>query len=195
MCSIRRVGPVGRLNSDYFLAHQQIPLSILAFHINSASAYLRARILVSVSSKSPCWPRAWAYPEEIIAVALSLVKEDNLISSDKYNDPSQCLFLAKERWDGRVFIVFDVFHDAYNPDSAHLPGQNDLPVTLVHLSRRNKVNVAPTPVMRKLNRELEELHNSTGLESRPPFSVDHANGQHPTYDRPRTCIILQSHTS
>ncbi|PHH75482.1 hypothetical protein CDD80_2352 [Ophiocordyceps camponoti-rufipedis] len=150
------------------------------------------RILISISRKSSHWSTAWTCPDEVMAVALGLINEDHLISSDGYNDASKCLFVAKERWDVRIFIVFDVYNQGYSPENAHSPGSNDLPVTLVILSRREHVKAAPTPIMLKANKELEQLHDRTGLGSRPPFSVDHANGQHPIYHRPRTCIILDN---
>jgi len=150
------------------------------------------RVVVSVPRKSPYWSKAWESSEEVIAVALRLIGEGDLVSPDAYDDPSRCLFVAKERWDERTYIVFDIFHDSYNYDEAHLPGRNDLPVVLVLLKQRGRVYNAPPPMMNRANTRLRELYDSTGWGSHPPFSVDHADGRYPTYWRPRSCIIVRS---
>jgi len=148
------------------------------------------RVLVAVSSKSPHWSTAWTSSEVVINLALELVIKHQLITCD-INTPYQ--LLATERWNRRTFLVFDLFHDLYDPDSAHLPGQNILPVISVSLYEKKEVaNLAGTPMSNQVNRDLQKLHNSTGIGSRPPFVVDHANGNVPTYRRPRN-VIDSSH--
>jgi hypothetical protein len=89
-------------------------------------------------------------------------------------DDDSVLFLAKEKWDLRGFIVFDMFNDGYDPDKAHLEEQNNLSVISVFQNER--VSVAGKPLAEKVNKDIRDLHNSTGLGSRPPFSADHADG-------------------
>lgn len=147
------------------------------------------RIVVSISRRSSYWSTARESSEEVISYVLRLLGEDDLVL-DKYDDPASCLFLAKERWDQRTYIIFDIFHTSYEPDTAHLPDRNSPPVTLIHLGRTGKkVHAAPVPITKKVNRKHEEIHNLTGLGSRPPFIVDHADDNYPTYCRPRTCIV------
>lgn len=73
---------------------------------------------------------------------------------------------------------------SYDPDSAHLPEQNDLPVIVVY-PQREKASFAGAPQRNRVNKQVQELHNSTGLGSRPPFAVDHADGKVPCYPNPR----------
>lgn len=86
----------------------------------------------------------------------------------------------------RIYIVFDLFHDAYNPDKAHLPSEYDLPVISVFLSQQESASIAGRPMANKVNSDIRALHNATGLGSRPPFFVDHADGKVPFYPNPRT---------
>ena len=82
--------------------------------------------------------------------------------------------------------MFDVYHDNYDPDRAHMHGQDDLPVIEVYLSRKQIARTAGTPTANKDNRDVRALHNATGPGSRPPFSVDHSEGKVPFYNNPRS---------
>lgn len=144
------------------------------------------RVLIMVSRRSPQWEKAWAFPEELIVIALRLAQESGLLPPCVQEDSSATRFLAKERWDGRVFIVFDVYHDTYDPDRAHMHGQDDLPVIEVYLSRKEVARMAGKPTANKVNGDVRALHNATGLGSRPPFSVDHSQGKVPFYNNPRS---------
>jgi hypothetical protein len=111
-----------------------------------------------------------------------------LLDADKLPEPT---LLVKERWSSRTYIVFDIFHDQYDPSTAHVPGQNDLPVTLIFLSKKGKeesasVGIAPRQIEDKVNNDVRDIHDATRLGSRPPFSVDHMNGNVPCYPNPRT---------
>lgn len=128
----------------------------------------------------------------MVDIALRLMQEEQLIPLDVQNHPSTIRVLAKERWDLRTFIVFDIFHDTYNPDTAHLPGQNDLPVISVFLSKSESASVAGTPMMNKINSDIRAIHRATGPGSRPPFIVDHSEGRVPYYPNPRTCRAITS---
>lgn len=145
------------------------------------------RVVIAVSRKSPHWAKAWVFGEELIALALRLMEEKHIISPNiTPNDPDAVRLLATERWDIRTYIVFDVFHGTYDPDTAHLPGENDLPVISVFLGQKESAGVAGRPMANKVNSDIRALHNSTGLGSRPPFFVDHADGKVPFYPNPRT---------
>ncbi|KAJ2892368.1 hypothetical protein MKZ38_009944 [Zalerion maritima] len=144
------------------------------------------RVLIVVSRTSPHWFKAWTSSEELITIALELMQEKQLISLDTQNDASVIRFLAKERWDLRTFIVFDIFHDTYNPDEAHLPDQNDLPVISVFLGQKESTSIAGRPMANKVNSDIRALHNATGPGSRPPFAIDHIDGKVPFYPNPRT---------
>ncbi|KID94941.1 hypothetical protein MAJ_09070, partial [Metarhizium majus ARSEF 297] len=145
------------------------------------------RVLVSVSSKSPYWSEAWESSLQVIETALGLLKESKLVCSDNA-EHAKPRFLVKERWNVRTFIVFDIFHDTYDPDTAHISGQNDLPVISVFLGETISMNVASSFVENEVNRKVQEIHDATGIGSRPPFSVDHMNGNVPCYPNPRTTV-------
>ncbi|KAJ0158284.1 hypothetical protein CTA2_11936 [Colletotrichum tanaceti] len=145
------------------------------------------RVVVAVSRKSPHWAKAWASGEEMVALALRLMEEKHLIPPGLTpDDPCAVKLLATERWDIRTYVVFDVFHDTYDPDTAHLPGENDLPVISVFLGRTESAGIAGRPMANKVNSDVRALHNSTGPDSRLSFFVDHADGKVPFYPNPRT---------
>jgi hypothetical protein len=150
------------------------------------------RVAIIVSKRSPHWLKAWASSDEVIAIALKLIHEERLIEFDAQNDASAVRVLAKERWDLRTYIVFDVFHHAYDPDNAHLQGQNELPVILVFLGREESASVAGTPIANKVNNDIRTIHDATGPGSRPPFVVDHKDGKVPFYPNPRSCTNITS---
>ncbi|TWU77384.1 hypothetical protein ED733_006057 [Metarhizium rileyi] len=143
------------------------------------------RILVSVSSKSPYWSEAWESSLQVIKAALGLLEESKLICSDG-NEHAKPRFLVKERWNVRTFIVFDMFYDTYDPNTAHLPSQNNLPVNSVFLGEKISMSVASNLVENEVNRRVQEIHDATGIGSRPPFSVDHMSGNMPCYTNSRT---------
>ncbi|PNY21252.1 Uncharacterized protein TCAP_07250 [Tolypocladium capitatum] len=144
------------------------------------------RVLVIVSQRSSHWDAAWTSPGEVVAVALSLAQQSGLLPQGVREDPSATRLLATEKWDRRIFIVFDVYHDTYNPDRAHLDGQDNLPVIEIYLSRKEIARVAGTPTANKVNRDIRAIHNATGPGSRPPFNVDHSEGKVPFYSNPRS---------
>lgn len=150
------------------------------------------RVLIVVSPASRCWSKAWTSSKELITIALRVLQQEELIPSDAHSDSSPITLLATERWDLRTFIVFDIFHDTYDPDTAHLPGCNDLPVVWVFFGRDERANVAGKPMENKVNNDIRALHDATGLGSRPPFVVDHADGKVPVYLNPRTIIRRQA---
>ncbi|CCF43617.1 hypothetical protein CH063_03117, partial [Colletotrichum higginsianum] len=115
------------------------------------------------------------------------MEEKHLISPNiTPNDPDAVKLLATERWDIRTYIVFDVFHDTYDPDTAHLSAEDHLPVISVFLSQKDSAGIAGMPMANEVNSDIRALHNSTGPGSRPPFFVDRADGKAPFYPNPRT---------
>lgn len=144
------------------------------------------RIVVIISKRSPYWWNAWVSDEEMVTIALRLMREKQLIPLNVQNCTSTIRVLAKERWDLRTFVVFDIFNDTYNPDTAHLPGQNDLPVISVFLGKNESASVAGTPMINKVNSDIRAIHDTTSPGSRPPFVVDYSDGKVPFYPNPRT---------
>lgn len=150
------------------------------------------RVFVAVSRKSPSYDDAWDSPEKTIRDAVHLLQERRLLPREAAAPTPR--FLAKERWH-RILIVFEVFHDAYNPDDAHLPGRNDLPVIAVSFSAKHGQQVhtesareADPRLQDQVNTQIRNLHDWHGMGSRPPFVVDHADGKVPTYANPRSLV-------
>jgi len=140
------------------------------------------RVVVNASKKGEHWTKAWESPEVVIETALGLLKDSNLVPLRPGTKPR---FLVKERFDARTFVVFDLSYDHYDPDTAH-EDQTELPVLIVYLGEKQNVYCAAGGMSRIINRMVREVHNDTGLGSRPPFSVDHADGNVPRYHKPRT---------
>jgi hypothetical protein len=142
------------------------------------------RVLISIGSQSSYLPEAWDQPEKMIKITLVLLEKEMMLSP---NYPADVLYVARERWGPRTHIVFDIFNVAYDPDMAHIEGQNDLSVIAVFFTRKEDVTVsnAGMPVANHVNKEVRDIHDLTGPKSRPPFSIDHADGKIPSYPNPR----------
>lgn len=145
------------------------------------------RVFVSVSQNSPLFNAAWDDPESVVADALHLVQRHGLVSS---NVTPASQLLAVERWN-RIHLVFDIDHSAYDAETAHLPGQNNLTVLAVQFSGKGSAGtetarLASSNLADEVNREIQEIHDLSGIGSQPPFIIDHANGKVPVYPNPRT---------
>lgn len=140
------------------------------------------RVFVSVSSRSPLFPVAWENPEMVIQDAIKLVIQQDLNPAN-----TAPRLLVVERW-SRIYVVFDLGHDNYKPETAHISGQNDLPVVAVDFSRDgiSTARAASTGLQDEVNKQIREIHDLSGLGSQPPFIIDHANGKVPTFPYPRT---------
>jgi len=142
------------------------------------------RVLVRISDGSPHWPHTCEEPmKDLMQHALDIIKEHGLAPVDAPNE--SVLLVAVDKWNKRASIVFDVFHDAYDPVNAHLPKQNDLPLIVVSLSKQH-ASLAGAPIANQVNKEVRELHDTHGLHSRAPFYVDHSDGRVPCYPNPRS---------
>ena len=152
------------------------------------------RIFVRVSFGSSYWRDTWPSFGEVMKDVLKIIKEHGLVSAYALDDSS--MLVAVDKWDKRALIVFDVFHNEYDPVNAHLPRQNDLPVIVVNLSKHH-ASIAGGPIANKINEEIRSLHDLHGLQSRAPFYVDHSDGKVPSYPNPRSCThrITQTHES
>lgn len=97
------------------------------------------RVLVIVSNKNATlWERSWSASEDILPVALGALEENHLLSSNPTENLEMKL-LAKQRWQTRVFLVFDISNTSYDAALGHLPEHNMLPVSIVHLSEKTQV--------------------------------------------------------
>jgi len=139
------------------------------------------RIFLSISSKSSHWAQIRESPEEAVRIAVELIKKENIIS--QWGEPK---LLVEERWNQRTDIVFDILHDDYKSEEAHLPGHGNLPVILVWLSKNEAVQVATLGIQNKVNDEVRETHRLSGDGGEPPFFIDHSNGKVPLFMNPRT---------
>ncbi|KAK7972425.1 hypothetical protein PG988_006559 [Apiospora saccharicola] len=145
------------------------------------------RVFVSVSPKNSYYPGAWMSPDAIVSQAIDLIQKNGLITP---TEPPIPRILLQERWN-RIHIVFDVFNNSYDPETAHLLGLNDLDVLEVYFSAQGGVDTKHTAIAKsglqaEVNKQLREIHDWTGVGSQPPFIVDHSNGHVPTYSHPRT---------
>lgn len=99
-------------------------------------------------------------------------------------------FLVREDWGRFAVLVFDVYHTAYNPSTAHIPA--NLPVVVIDVGKDTLRITHASPMMRSdVNNSVAEHHNLSGWDSRPPFIVDQTSGTPPTYDNPRNLSLLR----
>ncbi|KAI3390273.1 hypothetical protein diail_10671 [Diaporthe ilicicola] len=139
------------------------------------------RIFVSVSSRSQYWIQASQAAETISEVALNILEKNGLLPHS-----TAPKFIAEERFTTRTHLIFDIFYDDYLPENGHLPGQGELPVLHIWLSKGQGADTASNQIQRMVNDRVREIHDLTGTGSVPPFFIDHSNGQTPTFWHPRT---------
>lgn len=130
------------------------------------------RIFVSISRKSRFWPLAGESVTTIVDTALNLAKKHRLVEPEA-RDPR---LLVEERWGPRTHIVFDLHHNDYDSNTAHLPGRN-LPVIIVFLSTTESAQAASKLLEDRINQEVRDIHGSHTAGVQPPFIVDHTSGK------------------
>jgi hypothetical protein len=151
---------------------------------------MAVRVLLIVSKTNSFWTQSWSSTEETLVAALSALKKSQLV---KYQDDIEVplRILAKEKWDSKVFIVFDIFNFGYDPALGHLLEHNSLPVLVVQFSGKGEhTRIAEVGLRRRVNREICEVHNRNGIGGTPPYVVDHTAAV-PIYMNPRDPSLLQ----
>lgn len=139
------------------------------------------RIFVSISSQSQYWTQASQSAEAMGGVALDILQKNGFLTHSAVPR-----FVAEERFTTRTHLIFDIFYNNYQPETAHLPGQGDLPVLRVSLSKGQGADRLGSQAQRMVNDRIREIHDLTGTGSVPPFFIDHSNGKLPTFWNPRT---------
>lgn len=139
------------------------------------------RVLVSVSTKSAHWSQIDTSPQDAVDISMDLIKQ----KKDLIPELGEPRLLVVEKWGSRTHIVFDLLHDTYNSDNAHLPDQGNLPVIAVWLSGQEVAQVATEGVKNRVNDEVRDMHRRFGDGGKPPFYVDHSDGKVPVFVNPR----------
>lgn len=144
---------------------------------------------MSVSTKSSEHSTAWTSPLDTIQKSLQIIQEHEKISDGQLPTP---YFLAKSRM-SQIHLVFDIFNDAYDWKTAHLPAQNDLSVIAIYFTGQDGVDIHKLvedvgPLQNEINKHIRELHNDNGFDRKPPYEVDYKDRDPPTYSNPRTLV-------
>jgi hypothetical protein len=156
-----------------------------------ASAGTRAtRVLLMASKSSLRYTQSWFTTNETLATALDALKSSRLIEQrDTADIPTR--LLVKHKGNTRVFIIFDISNNDYNPAFGHLPKSNNLPVLVVHFSKdQTHTRVAEVGLRDRVNKETGNEHNRNGIGSVPPFIVDYTTNVAPVYMNPRDPSLL-----
>lgn len=149
------------------------------------------RVLVKISRESSYFDTAWMYHDDLILAVVTILEEQGMIHKDTHKDLSSLLAVAIDRYDTRIFFVFDIYNLEYNFGEAHLPGKNNLPVIAVSLSQKgNSTYTMAGPMANIVNENIRSLHNLNGTHGELPFREDHANGCWPSYSKPRNCTAI-----
>ncbi|KAJ5382228.1 hypothetical protein N7517_000139 [Penicillium concentricum] len=148
------------------------------------------RVLVIVSHRSSQISKAQNNPEALIPKAIRLLKASHLYTPQE--DHPTTKLVAAQKWQTRVFFVFDICHATYDANLGHLPEQNKLPVAVVHLSKKNTAYVANAWLSKRVNRDVALFHNANGFGAVPPFIEDHTVGKPPKYVNPRDISLFQA---
>ena len=75
--------------------------------------------------------------------------EENVVHTGKHPRPR---ILVKERWTSRLWIVFDIFNNSYDPDTAYLP------VTMVSFGEKDTISTNKA-IEAKVNNSVRETHD------------------------------------
>jgi hypothetical protein len=148
------------------------------------------RVLVIVSHRSSRISKAQNNPEALLPKAIRLLKSTHLYDPQESHPTTK--LVAAQIWRTRVFFVFDICHTAYDARLGHLPEQNQLPVVVVHLSKKNTAYAANAWLSKRVNRDIALFHNANGFGAVPPFVEDHTVGKPPGYMNPRDIALLQA---
>ncbi|KAJ0413182.1 hypothetical protein BJY00DRAFT_68529 [Aspergillus carlsbadensis] len=146
------------------------------------------RVLVIISNNNEHWEQSWSASEDLLPIAFEILKSNHLLECT-YKDQPELRLLAKQNWGTRVFLVFDISNTSYDPTIGHLPEHNKLPVAIVRLGKKNQAYPASPPVQNKVNRDTARVHNSSGVNSIPPFVTNYTTGS-PFYPNPRDPSLL-----
>ncbi|KAJ5114330.1 hypothetical protein NUU61_000089 [Penicillium alfredii] len=147
------------------------------------------RVLVIVSQRSPLLAKARDSPGDLLPVAVQLLKSNNVYSTREESLP-QTKLLAMQIFRTRIFFVFDIANASYNARLGHLPEHNQIPVAVVHFSKKRSAYAANPWVSRRVNRDIALLHNANGFGAVPPFVEDHTLGKPPQYLNPRDLSLF-----
>lgn len=112
---------------------------------------------------------------------MEILKKHNLLSLDIATK-----FLTEKKFTTRTHLIFNIFHNNYQPENGHLPGQNKLPVLYIWLSKGESAKTVNSFIQRTVNKRVREIHDLTGLGSVPSFLINYSSGQTPIFWNPRT---------
>lgn len=144
------------------------------------------RVLAVISDKNSYWEQSWLTPEDILLPAIEILKDKDLL---EYTSEPDMRLIAKEKWQTRVFIVFDISDTSYDAAKGHLPEEDKLPVSIVRLGRKLQAYAANGPIQNRINSDVARAHNDHGICSIPPFVTDHTLGP-PMYTNLRDPSLL-----
>lgn len=126
------------------------------------------RVFMSVSSKSPLFTTAWEDPEAVVQAALKLLQESNLYPNTSDAAPNPRLLVVERS--SRIYLAFDIFHESYDPKTAHFPRRNDLPTLAVFFYGKEKFDIrdataAESKLREEVNKQVQSFHDWTGIGS------------------------------
>ncbi|KAJ5578736.1 uncharacterized protein N7459_007700 [Penicillium hispanicum] len=148
------------------------------------------RVLVIVSQRSKLIAKARDSPQDILPLAVQLLKKNNIPRPEPTISIEPRL-LAVQQWRTRAFIVFDIDHADYDATLGHLPERNQLPVVVAYFSKNKAAYKANPWLSRRVNHDVAMLHNANGFDAVPPFLEDHTQGKPPVYENPRDITMLR----
>lgn len=148
------------------------------------------RVLVIVSHRSSQMSKAQNNPEALLPKAIRLLKSTHLYTPQDSHPATR--LVAAQKWQTRVFFVFDIGHTSYDARLGHLPEENRLPVVVVHLSKKNTAYRANAWLSKRVNRDIALFHNANGFGAVPPYVEDHTIGKPPQYVNPRDVALFQA---
>jgi hypothetical protein len=131
------------------------------------------RIAVIIYPGNTNYKSAWDETDKIIELAIKVLRGKERIPQESKVEDTR--FLKLHLFDHSAKVLFDIFHDQLNVETAHLVGQ-ELPVIVVSMgNRRTRVFEANELQKAIANWEIRKSFNQTGTGSKPPFKSDFRN--------------------
>ncbi|KAJ8133329.1 hypothetical protein O1611_g297 [Lasiodiplodia mahajangana] len=135
-----------------------------------------ARIAVFLRTKS-----------SLYALTHDQVVRNTCTSLDVPHEKSR--LIAIQKWPKLDVLVFDIFYDNYDPNTAHY--KVDLPVLLVDYGKASSVaRKASHEFSETVNVHVATQHNYHGWNAKPPYFEDQTGHNPPKYENPRDATML-----
>ncbi|KAJ5937107.1 hypothetical protein N7466_003557 [Penicillium verhagenii] len=138
------------------------------------------RVCICLTQSNPYWDEP---PELVLEKFLGELGCDLTYGNDAN-------LLVEQKWNKRIFLIYDFFHANYNYETAHLQTEAEIPVLQVDSRRTMIIRSAGPAFQARVNGDVRQIHNLNGYTTKPPYIDDHSGGNIPVHKDPRDTSLL-----